>query len=184
MPAFLFSLVRYFLSHKTRKQTEELYLMYHPLLRRRCWKLLRDETLVEDAMQEVFWTICRHLEQYQGEPDKILPWLYRITTTRCFKLLEKNQRWERNMELAFAQGAARYDNNLAPAEIEASLSAHALLERLPPRQREAIVYRHVSGMTQQEIAEVMGVTRDQVRTWLKQFQQRAASWRQSMETEA
>lgn len=164
------------LSARWRAFADQLYQQYHHVLRRRCRRLLREDHLVDDAMQEIFWTICKQGKQYRGEPDKILPWLYRVTTTHCLKLLEKNKRWTRNVDLAMEEGAQRYQANLNARELEQLTAAKALLMRLPPSVREAVLYRFASGMTQQEIAEVMDVTRDQVRTWLKQFEERRERW--------
>lgn len=173
----LFVLVLSVLSARWRRFAEQLYREYHHILRRRCRRILRDETLVDDAMQEVFWTICRQAEQYKGEPDKILPWLYRVTTTHCLKQIEKDKRWVRNVGIAIEEGAVRYEDNLSRGELEAQVAAQEFLMRLPPTQRQAILYRYVSGMTQREIAEVMEVTRDQVRTWLDGFAKRGEIWR-------
>lgn len=180
MLSLLLVMIKSLLSGTSRRRTEELYRNYHAILRRRCFRLLRDESLVEDAMQDVFWTISRRVDQYRGKPAEILPWLYRITTTHCLKLIEKNQRWHRNLELAMEEGRMRYQHNLSANELEAKVSVNALLHRMPSSQRQAVVYRHVSGMTQQEIAEVMQVTRDQVRTWLKRFEQQAQTWREEI----
>ena len=46
------------------------------------------------------------------------------------------------------------------------MAALQLMEHLPQQQREVLLHRHVSGMTQEEIAEVMGITRNQVRLYL------------------
>ncbi|HAA54366.1 MAG TPA: hypothetical protein DCE42_06400 [Myxococcales bacterium] len=176
---WFFVLLAFSLSALARKRTEDVYRTYHVVLRRRCLKLLRNETLADDAMQEVFWTICRNIEKYRGEPKDILPWLYRITTTHCFKLLDKNKRWNRNVDAMIEEGCARYEANLTDRELESKVAVQAMLEKLPETMREVVVYRYVSGLTQSEIAEVMDVSRDHVRTTLKRFQERAEKWQAS-----
>lgn len=179
MIATLLVWMSWFLSGQARRGAETLYRDYHVILRRRCRKLLRDDVMVDDAMQDIFWTICRSYDNYRGEPDQILPWLYRITTTHCLKMLEKNKRWHRNVEEAVQEGVERYQSSLGPQEMEIALTVHQLLDKVPSQQRQAILHRYVSGMTQREIAEVMKVTRDQVRTWLSRFQERAEQWLES-----
>lgn len=176
MIATLFVWMSWFLSAKARRQAESIYREYNVILRRRCRRLLRDDVMVDDAMQDIFWTLCRSIDDYRGEQDQILPWLYRITTTHCLKLIEKNKRWHRNIEEAVQEGVERYGSCLGAKEMEVSITVHQLLDKVPPVQRQAVLYRYVSGMTQREIAEVMEVTRDQVRTWLSRFQERAEAW--------
>lgn len=148
---------------------EELYRQYYPMLARRCWRLLRDEALVEDAMQELYLLIGTHHEQFRGEPRQMASWLLRMATRHCLRMLDKNQRWHRNLSVAMASFAERQS---ASVGMETRLAMESFLESLPEREREAVLYRFVSGMTQEEIAEVMDVSRDQVRRWLKHFQAR------------
>ena len=152
------------------EQVEWLLERYGGLLQRRCRRLLRDETLVEDAMQEIVITLSRSVKQYRGEPDQILPWLYRVTTTHCLRLLEKHQRWSRQarewLEVSLLKPTA------CQPSLEERLALEAFLEQLSEQERAAILYRYVSGMTQEEIALVMEVSRDQVRRWLQHFQKR------------
>ena len=175
---FIFATVQVFLSARARRQAEGIYRDYYAVLRRRCKRLLRDEHRVDDVMQEIFWTICRKLGQYKGDPKEILPWLYRITTTHCLKHIEKDQRWNRNIESAIEEGIARYRPCFGSNEVDAWVAGKSLLAKLPPSQREVVLYRFASGMTQEEIAEVMQITRDQVRVLLKRFKEIAARWRQ------
>lgn len=175
MLSLIFSLLLSVLSASQRSFAERIYRQYHHILRRRCRRLLRDESAVDDVMQDIFWTICRKADGYRGKEEDILPWLYRVTTTHCLKLIEKNKRWSRNVEMAMEEGMERYHGS--SGGMEHQVVANDLVMRLPPKQRQAVLYHFVSGMTQREIAAVMEVTRDQVRTWLAGFQTRSEAWR-------
>lgn len=164
------------LSRREREHAAHLYRTYYPVLYRRCQRLLQQEDWIDDAMQDIFWTICRRQGQYRGEADAILPWLYRIATTHCLRLLERKQRLRERVTDAMEEGADRYAACFSEVDVERRVLAQELLERLPPLQRQAVIYRYVDGLTQREIASVMEVTRDQVRTWLSLFQAKGQSW--------
>tara|TARA_B100000609_G_scaffold199550_1_gene203992 strand:- start:9700 stop:10236 length:537 start_codon:yes stop_codon:yes gene_type:complete len=149
-----------------QKKTEAVYKEYLPTIRRRCRKILREEHLVEDALQEIFSIIFRYIEQYRGVPEDILPWLYKITMTQCLQVLEKEKRWFAPLQAALEEGHQSFSNQLGPSSVEEHMAALQLMEHLPQQQREVLLHRHVSGMTQEEIAEVMGITRNQVRLYL------------------
>lgn len=154
------------------REVEQLYRTYGHILQRRCRRILRDAALVEDAMQEIKLSIWQHHGQYRGEPRKILSWLYRITTTHCLQLIKKDKRWLRTLAAQLAvleQEPARSQHH---EDVDAQLTMASYLDSLPAQEREVVCYRFISGMTQEEIAEVMQVSRDQVRRWLKHFQKR------------
>jgi|GEM_PF-1305782 len=173
---FLFGIVLPF-RRKAQHNSDEakvnaLYQEYGYILRRRCFRILRNEALVEDAMQEILLTLYRRHHQYQGDPQKILSWLYRVTTTHCLQLLDKEKRWFRNLHEHVERQQLEQDDPSPAMTVEEKLTLEQVLEDLSPEQQEAVVYRYVSGMTQEEIAHLMGVSRDRVRRWLKLFQQR------------
>ncbi|MCB9641615.1 MAG: sigma-70 family RNA polymerase sigma factor [Myxococcales bacterium] len=149
-----------------------MYRTYGHLLKRRCRRILRDPEKVEDVMQEIFLTLCRSLDQYEGKPDQILPWLYRVTTTHCLRLLDKDKRGLRGLTLHQEDSLVEHAAPISEWTKEEQLALTDFLETLPEDQRAVVLYRYVSGMTQEEIAEVMDVSRDQVRRWLQHFQQR------------
>src|SRR5437762_3845020 len=57
-----------------------LYRMYGPIIYARCMRLLGDRAAAEDATQETFIRVHRHLHK---APDEALGWIYRIATNYC-----------------------------------------------------------------------------------------------------
>ncbi len=154
-------------------EAEALYRRYHPMMRRRCRRMLRDEVLVDDAMQESFWALCRGYGRFQGNEGQLMAWLYRVTTSHCLKILERERRWDRVVE-AVCEERAMFGSDVG--EFESDVVVREVLLKLPPLQREAVLYWLLDGMAQEEIAEVMGTTRHQVRQWLSSFAQKAKIW--------
>src|SRR5450432_2184327 len=56
-----------------------LYRMYGPVIYARCVRLLGDRAAAEDAMQETFVRVQRHLEK-APDAEEALRWVYRIAT--------------------------------------------------------------------------------------------------------
>src|SRR5450432_857531 len=59
-----------------------LYRMYGPVIYARCVRLLGDRAAAEDAMQETFVRVQRHLEK-APDAEEALRWVYRIATNYC-----------------------------------------------------------------------------------------------------
>lgn len=158
-------------STSQRSQVEALYREYGYLLKRRCSRILRDPNLVEDAMQEICLTLCRSIGQYQGESRKILGWLYRIATTHSLQILDKDKRRWKHIADAIDLEETEIPSPDS-SDLAANLDLSDFLAALPRQEAEAVVHYYVHEMTQEEIAEVMDVSRDQIRLWLKHFQTR------------
>src|SRR5262245_1709562 len=59
-----------------------LYREYGPYIYARCVRLLGDSATAEDATQETFMRVHRHLHK-APDPGQALPWIYRIATNYC-----------------------------------------------------------------------------------------------------
>lgn len=158
---------------KPSSPLDELLPKYGYLLKRRCFKILHNESLVEDAMQEILLVMHRSYDQYRGDPEKILGWLYRIATTHCLRLLEKHKRWsavtQRWLE-EHPDGLSASAQTRPSVSAEDVLTLEQVLETLGEEEKSIAIYKYVDGMTQNEIAEVMGITRERVRHRLGLFQ--------------
>ena len=67
-----------------------LYRKYGPAVYSRCRRILRDESLAEDATQEVFVRVLRHIDEAPDD-EAALRWVYRIATNYCLDLAGKPQ---------------------------------------------------------------------------------------------
>src|SRR5262249_2483041 len=68
----------------------DLYRAYGPTIYARCRRLLGDDAAAEDATQETFMRVQRHLEK---APDsrEALAWIYRIATNYCLNELRDSK---------------------------------------------------------------------------------------------
>jgi len=75
----------------TGQRLAALYREYGPVIYWRCAKLLRDEVAAEDATQETFLRVCRHLDA-APDTDEALRWIWRIATNYCLSEVRNRQR--------------------------------------------------------------------------------------------
>src|SRR3712207_2788180 len=75
----------------TDDRLTELYRRYGPVIYARCRKLLRDDVLAEDATQETFMRVYRHLEK-APDGDQALAWIYRVATNYCLNMIRDAKR--------------------------------------------------------------------------------------------
>ena len=129
--------------------------------------LLRDEQDAREVVQEAFLRVHRGLDSFQGG-SAFFTWLYRIVTNLSIDLMRKPSRREAELDesreideadiplLSRIDGADPLDV-LRRAEIRNKLEA--ALDALPVYHRGVIVMREVEGMSYEEMAETMGVSK-------------------------
>jgi RNA polymerase sigma-70 factor (ECF subfamily) len=121
--------------------------------------LCGDADLAADAMQEAF------IRAYDGlatceHPERFGAWFFRILRNQCH-----NHRTRRRPQVPLdglnpvAPGAA--DDRLERTELRGQLEA--ALARLPDGQREALLLRHVRGLSYGEMADLLGEREDRLR---------------------
>ena len=139
----------------------ELVERYSPRLRYFLRKLLASADTAEDALQDVWLDVFRHLPRL-ADPQALVAWLYRIARDRAFAHLRKLRHGEQLLdETALADAKATEENDFSP---EDAARIHAALDKLPPEQREVLVLRFLEEMTYEQIASVVGCQLGTVRS--------------------
>ena len=149
-----------------RDEISQLYRRLGPLIYRRCLRLLRDPDNARDATQEVFVRALRHAPTLKADRE-CLPWLYRVATNYCLNFLrDRKPQDDRAPEEILKQESGE-------RRMAARQQVIALLDKFDEKTRQVAVYSLLDGMTQEEIAEVMGVSRKTVGKKLSRFSEHA-----------
>jgi RNA polymerase sigma-70 factor, ECF subfamily len=139
----------------------ELVERYSPRLRYFLKKLLASADTAEDALQDVWLDVFRHLPRL-ADPQALVAWLYRIARDRAFARLRKLRKGEQSLdETILADATATEESDFSP---EDATRIHAALDTLPPEQREVLVLRFLEEMTYEQIASVVGCQLGTVRS--------------------
>lgn len=117
-----------------------------------------DRAEAEDVAQEAMLRLWRIAPDWRQGEAQVTTWLYRVVTNLCTdRLRSRTRRGTMPLEDApeVADGAAGAEAGLIEADRAAALQA--ALAHLPDRQRQAVVLRHIEGLTNPEIAKVMEI---------------------------
>ena len=125
-------------------------------------RLTSDEMLAEQVLLETFADAWRGLPDFRGD-SRFATWLYGIALNRTRQALRsRTRRWRRSEPLEAADRSVASAS--APPPVEDRIDLERAMAELPERARETLVLRHVQGLSCEEVAAVMGVTRGTVKS--------------------
>ena len=148
---------------------EMLYRKYgHSVLRRARQILVSDDEAAE-VMQELFASLVARPEQFDGRCAPST-YLYAATTHACLSRLRNR----RNRHRLIDEQVRPWTTEVDPRSADAASMVRDLLARLTDDEARAAVYHYLDGMSQAEIAEVLGCSRRNVAKLLERVAQRFA----------
>ena len=120
-------------------------------------RILRDESLAEDAVQDAFLAVWRTAPRFLPERGKASTWILTLVHRRAVDLVRREERRRADVLDPEAEAGDRSP----PVDEEAWLRlqrerVQSALRQLPDQQREAIELAYYGGFTQSELAERLG----------------------------
>jgi RNA polymerase sigma-70 factor (ECF subfamily) len=142
---------------------DELLRRYERRVLMTAWRLLGSKEDAQDAAQEVFLRLYRHL--HRVDPKRPLsPWFYRMTVNVCHDL-HRRRRWDsvlRVEEVDCASPDADPAGEFTRAEQKQMIAA--ALQTLTEKERAAVVLRDIQGLSTSEVAGILGSRETTVRS--------------------
>ena len=124
------------------------------------YRLLGNHAEAEDVTQEAMLRLWKIAPDWRQGEAKVTTWLYRVVANLCIDLRRRARGVALDSIPEPEDGRASVTDHMqAEARAEALQTA---LDQLPDRQRQAVVLRHIEGLANPEIAEIMDITTEAV----------------------
>ena len=142
------------------------------------WRRVKDYHVAEEITQDTFLRAYQKLGTLR-DPNRFSGWLYMIATRRFLTWFDEKTIPMRSLDamnkaeveaLLYAQYMAEQNEKLA-TERQREVVAY-LLEKLPARERTAVVLHYLSEMTCEEIGDFLGVSPNTVKSQLHRARKR------------
>jgi RNA polymerase sigma-70 factor (ECF subfamily) len=146
---------------------EELVTAYQHRVFGVALRMLGRRAEAEEVAQETFLRAHRALGEFRGEA-RLGTWLYAIASRLCLNRLASAPRQrERSDEEALRRRPADGADAAAALERrELQAALHAAIAALPDERRIVVILRDLEGLAYEEIAEVLGLPLNTVRSRL------------------
>lgn len=148
--------------------TQKLYAKYGPTIYARCRRLLKDGTAAEDATQDVFMKVLKHVDSAPGEAG-VLPWIHRIARNHCLNVIRDSRRQAEPMPHVLPE---QVDDEFEDSVVARDFASRLLAATPEQLWQPAFMY-HARGMEQGRVAEALGVSRRTVLYRLAEFTRHA-----------
>ncbi|MCG6882964.1 MAG: RNA polymerase sigma factor [Silicimonas sp.] len=121
-------------------------------------RVLGDHAEAEDVVQETMLRLWRIAPEWRQGEAQVSTWVYRVAVNLCTdRLRRRRTRGQVDID-AVAEPASDMASAVeAMTEKDRADALQAALDTLPERQRQAVVLRHIEGLANAEIAEIMDI---------------------------
>jgi len=155
-----------------RQALETLLERHQPRVYRFGMKMCRDPEDAKDVLQDTLFAMARGVRAFRGA-SSLSTWLYTIARSFCIKMRRRGKSapdaaralgGADPIEASLPAAASAPDDELAGKRVEQVLARS--IAALDPMYREVLLLRDVEGLTAPEVADVLGVTVQAVKSRL------------------
>lgn len=152
---------------------EALMVRYRDRVFRLAHGICRNEADAEEVAQDVFLTVFRKIDSFEGK-SALWTWLFRVTTNAALvkrrgKRLEVEVSLDQHLPTWLADGHRAGERSFVLRDWSQSPEAdflsgevreflHRAIDGLPPDYRAVLVLRDVEGLSNEEVADMVGET--------------------------
>jgi RNA polymerase sigma-70 factor (ECF subfamily) len=134
---------------------EPIYEALHHDLRRFVARRVDDPHAVDDILQDTYLRLHTHLSTLR-QPERLTSWVYQVTRHAIIDHYRRGQRRPPAVELP--DDLAQPDDPNEDAERDLARSLAQMVDCLPEKYREALVLTDLNGLSQQALAEQLGLS--------------------------
>lgn len=140
----------------TREERFEAWMRaYEHDVLRTCLVLLNDRSLAEDALQETFLKVWRHMDGYEGRNRaSVRTWILSIAVNTCRD--QRKSAWFRRRREETTADAVELPSPDVPQEAR---ETYIDVQRLPDKLKEAVVLHHYHQLTKVDAAAMLHISR-------------------------
>lgn len=161
-------LLKQIAEHRNRVAFAQLFELFAPKIRAFGVQRLGQQGLALDLLQETMTTVWTKAHLFNPEKGAVSTWIFTIMRNQCFDMLRRVQH---NREDAFGDDIwplfedADAGDGMTDHKLSDKLLQH--VEQLPPLQRQIVQGVYLQELSQQELAERLGIPIGTVKSRLR-----------------
>jgi len=154
---------------RDRATFDQIYTQYHKVVYANIFKLIKDHSIAEDILQDVFFALWENRAKLDPE-QPVSAWLFVVSYNKSISSLRKKVKQA-------IQYVGSYDPFYSVAEeifpdkrlVEAELNMlEEAINALSPQKQKVFRLCRFEGKSQKETAQILGLSTESVKDYLKQ----------------
>ncbi|MDG1239396.1 MAG: sigma-70 family RNA polymerase sigma factor [Planktomarina sp.] len=127
-----------------------------PVVYTQAFRMLGDPAEAEDITQDSLLRLWHAAPDWQAGQAKVTTWLYRVTSNLCIDKMRKSKRHSSGAVPEMPDNGPDMERRLQDRARAQAL--RAALRDLPNRQKQAIILRHLEGLSNPDVAQIMQIS--------------------------
>ncbi|MFK8046439.1 MAG: RNA polymerase sigma factor [Crocinitomicaceae bacterium] len=148
------------LKNGDQKALAKLYDDYSPALYGLILKIIHNELVAQDILQECFVKIWKNAKQYDSKKGSFFTWMLNICRNKSIDFTRSQKRELKRNENAFVEGDIKHKTEI---NID-TVGLKDILLNLSEEKREIVDYLYFKGYTQQETSDELDIPLGTVKT--------------------
>ena len=136
------------------KAIAKLYDMYSPALYGVILRILKDENLSQDTLQEVFLKVWKKIDQYDRSRGRLFTWLLNIARNTALDVTRSGSYKAGQKVTSLDQPSLRTKGVEIAVE---HIGLREVVDKLTPEHKQLIDLIYFGGFTQQEASDELGL---------------------------
>ncbi|MDD5216596.1 MAG: sigma-70 family RNA polymerase sigma factor [Candidatus Omnitrophica bacterium] len=148
---------------------KEIYDAYAGFVYSVALRVVRDSASAEEVTQDVFMKVYEKLHEFENR-SSLKTWIYRIavnTAINCGRRLSKERNRRTDYDSVILTQSVPPDERGRLEQSEREAAVQSLLSALSPEQRACMILREIENLSYEEMAEVLKININTVRSRLK-----------------
>lgn len=153
---------------------EVLFKKYREMVSRLVFSILKEESRVEDTVQDVFVLLFRNLSKFRGQ-SALKTWIYRITVNEALRQISRSKRWvqmpEGDVEPSqIPSTIVVFNHGTSPERVLIEGEQRELIQsglrQLKPDHRVILTLYYLEDLSVQELSTVLEIPEGSVKSRL------------------
>jgi len=120
-----------------------------------------DKSIADDVTQQIFLKLFTAIRQFRGESE-FTTWLYRLVINACMDEKRRRRRLLPWVDSSTHQPSEKKPQEERYARLELAQAVQQAIGELKPKFRLPILLKYIEGLSYDEIANVMGISKGTV----------------------
>jgi RNA polymerase sigma factor (sigma-70 family) len=155
----------FLLKNKNQESFSDLYDSYSRALYGVTFKMVNDNEVAEDILQEVFIKIWEHIDKYDASKGTLFTWMINITRNTCRDYFRsKHYQIQKLVSENSFENMNTDNKNPHVTYQDENYELNELTQRLEPKYKEIIDLVYIFGYSQEEVSKMLDLPIGTVKT--------------------